>query len=237
MKNQKLTIVAYLMLFFIIASATGCCCSVRTSPTGETERLLDRKKDAADELTVKRLGIGRLNSTDMHLAKLYGHFVRSVEDKYKGRIVRNYDPKTGGNVDKYVIFDMDPEYLYNRGKSVAVSWPGVIVLAPMWWGLVYTLEVKTTMRVYRAGEILEEEYRFKDAFTVRHISAGRLVWIYTLGWHPLFGCVGGVFSGWDDDFKECVVNKIIEKNYFAETYRQRLLNGLKGGLETARGGF
>ncbi len=233
MKNSKLTLAAYFMLSCALALSTGCCCSVRTAPTDATEKLLEAK-DSADELATKKLGIARLNSTDMYLARLYGHFVRSVEAKYPGRIVRNYDPKIGGNVDKYVTFDMDTEYLYNRGTSVAVSWPGMLQFAPMWWGLVYTLEVKTTMRVFRPGDILEEEYRFKDAFKVRHISGGRLVWIYTLGWHPLFGCVGGVVSGWDDNFKECVTNKLIEDNYFAEAYRLRLLKGLKGNMDTAR---
>jgi hypothetical protein len=140
---------------FIIASLTGCCCSVRTAPTGATKRYLKQRNNTADEIPVKRLGIARINTNDMYLARLYAHFVRFVDEKYKGRIMKNYDPKTGGPVDRYVTFDMEPEYVYNRGTSVTVSWPGVIVLTPMWWGLVYTLEVKTVMRVYKPGNVLE----------------------------------------------------------------------------------
>lgn len=222
----------------VIAVSVVSCCSIKVAPQGGTKAMLkeNKKHPVQDNVKIGRIGICRLKTDDMHMAMLFKNFVDSLEAKYRGQVVKNYEPGDGRYVNRYVEFEIRPAYDFNRGTSVAVSWPGALVLAPTWWGLVYILELNTKVVIYDgANRRVIDEIFFKDSFRVRHASFGRAIWCYSLGLHPIFGCVGGVFSGWDEGFKESVTAKIIEKNLFTEAYTIRLLRALSSaGIQTAK---
>jgi hypothetical protein len=227
--NKNFVVMIVINIFLIITFLLGCS-PLKVSLKGETHKLMENNNIInQDHKIVQRVGIIRLNTDDVHVSKLFNNFCNFLTKKYPNAIVKNYDPTSGMRLNRYVVFDIKPEYEFNRGTSVAVSWPGCFVFAPSWWGLEYTLQLTTKIAVYDGlRQTLLDEIHVRDTFRVRHSSAGRVIWLYTLGLHPIFGLPSGAISGWDEDFKSNVADKIIENDLFNQVYFIRFNQALFG---------
>jgi hypothetical protein len=181
------------------------------------------------------LGVKPFSGEDRDVEIHYTRLVEAIEQSGAfPRIVKNYrGPELDGEAGFVLDVEIRPTYSVDRGKNLLIQWPGFLAMAPLWHGLVYTLELDSRLEVRDSGEkellasTNRENYEIRYTSTTRGVMTGFPVGYFFFGSLSL---LSNVYVEWSDPMRTEANLKVSRD--FSLVLSERLLSSLSVLPET-----